>query len=224
MIDIPTSAKYEIIHEMVSREDNELTVVQMCEIAQVSRSGYYNYLACSDKRREKEEQARRDFEKILATYQHRGYKKGAKSIYMNLLHMQPPEHMNIKKIRRLMKKYDMRCPVRKANPHRRIAKALKTSNVADNFLNREFEERGPRKVLLTDITYIINGKAPRCYMSTIIDGCTKELLSWVLSDSLEIDFVLETVNKLIDEYGFSLISDTLIHSDQGSHYTMCQIH
>jgi hypothetical protein len=55
--------------------------------------------------------------------------------------------------------------------------------------------------------------------TTIIDACTKELLAWVLSGSLEIDFVLETVNHLIKEHGISLTAKTLIHSDQGSHYT-----
>lgn len=132
--------------------------------------------------------------------------------------MSPPSHMNIKKIRRLMKKYGLFCPIRKANPYRRMAKALNTAYVAPNLLNREFETQGPRKVLLTDITYIINGKAPRCYMSTIIDACTKELLAWVLSKSLEIDFVLETVNYLIENHGVSLTSETLINSDQGVHY------
>jgi transposase InsO family protein len=121
-----------------------------------------------------------------------------------------------------MKKYGLFCPVRKANPYRRMAKALKTNNVAPNLLNREFEEHGPRAVLLTDITYIINGKAPRCYMSTIIDACTKELLAWVLSESLEIDFVLETVSQLVERHGIALTSETLIHSDQGSHYTSVQ--
>jgi putative transposase len=62
--------------------------------------------------------------------------------------------------------------------------------VAPNLVNREFEEHGVRKILLTDITYIINGKAPRCYMSTIIDACSKELLAWVLSPSLEVDFCI----------------------------------
>jgi len=100
-----------------------------------------------------------------------------------------------------------------------MAKALKTSNFAPNLLNREFETQGPRAVLLTDITYIINGKAPRCYMCTIIDGCTKELLSWTLSESLEVDFVLETVNRLIEKHGISMNSETLINSDQGVHYT-----
>ena len=126
--------------------------------------------------------------------------------------------MNIKKIRRLMKKYGLFCPIRKANPYRRMAKAMASAYVAPNLLNREFETQGPRKVMLTDITYIINGKAPRCYMSTILDACTKELLAWVLSISLEIDFVLETVNQLIENHGVSLTSKTLIHSDQGSHY------
>jgi len=138
---------------------------------------------------------------------------------MRLLHMEPSVNMNIKKIRRLMKKYGLFCPIRKANPYRRMAKALRTSNVAPNLLSREFEKHGPRAVLLTDITYIINGKAPRCYMSTIIDACTKELLAWVLSESLEIDFVLETVDQLIENHSISLTARTLINSDQGAHYT-----
>lgn len=56
-------------------------------------------------------------------------------------------------------------------------------------------------------------------MSTIIDACTKELLSWVLSESLGIDFVLETVHQLIENYGISFTAETMINSDQGVHYT-----
>jgi len=215
---VPANAKYQIIHEMTQRKDNVLKVTWLCEAACVSRSGYYHYLATEDIRLEREKQDQQDFQIILEAYQHRGYNKGARSIYMRLLHMSPPVHMNIKKIRRLMKKYGLFCPIRKANPYRRMAKAMATAYVAPNLLNREFETRGARKVLLTDITYIINGKAPRCYLSTIIDACTKELLAWVLSESLEVDFVLETVNQLVENHGVSLSTETLIHSDQGSHY------
>jgi len=218
-VSIPANAKYAIIREMTLRDNNLLKISWLCETAGVSRSGYYHYLDTETLRQQREAQDRHDFEIILSAYQFKGYKKGAKSIYMRFLHMKPPVHMNIKKIRRLMKKYGLRCPIRKANYYRRMAKALATSNVAENLLSREFEAHGPRKVLLTDITYIINGKAPRCYMSTIIDACTKELLAWVLSESLEIDFVLETVNQLVEHYAVSLTSETLIHSDQGSHYT-----
>lgn len=138
---------------------------------------------------------------------------------MRPIHMNLSMVMNIKKIRRLMKKYGLKCLVRKANPYRRMAKALKTSYVAPNLLNREFEAHSPRAVLLTDITYISNGKAPRCYLSAIIDACTKELLAWVLSASLEVDFVLETVNQLIERHVPSLQAQVLFHSDQGAHYT-----
>ena len=99
-----------------------------------------------------------------------------------------------------------------------MAKALQTNNVADNILNREFKEHGPRMVLLTDITYIPYSNT-RCYLSTILDAFTKELLAYVLSESLEVDFVLETVNILIEKHGISLSAQTLVHSDQGCHYT-----
>lgn len=159
------------------------------------------------------------FAQILEAYRFRGCDKGARGIYMRLAHLDLPAVMNLKKIRRLMKKYGLKCPIRKANPYCRMAKALKTAYIASNLVNREFEAHGPRAVLLTDITYIINGKAPRCYMSTIIDGCTKELLAWALSESLEIDFVLETVNQLVEKHGISLNAETILHSDQGAHYT-----
>ena len=213
-----TSYKFQIIYEMVKSENNVLSVSMLCDIAQVSRSGYYRWINAEEKRKELEERDRKDFELILIAYQYRGYDKGARGIYMRLLHMNPPIIMNVKKIRRLMKKYNLFCPIRKANPYRRMAKALQTNNVADNILNREFKEHGPRTVLLTDITYIPYSNT-RCYLSTILDAFTKELLAYVLSESLEVDFVLETVNILIEKHGISLSAQTLVHSDQGCHYT-----
>ena len=203
---------------MIEKENNLLTVSMLCEIAQVSRSGYYNWVNSENARIEKENSDRRDFEIILQAFRYRGYDKGARGIYMRLIHMNPPVIMNVKKIRRLMKKYNLFCPIRKANPYRRMAKALKTNNVADNILNREFKEHGPRMILLTDITYIPYNNT-KCYLSTILDAFTKEILSYVLSDTLEVDFVLETINILIQTHGISLSAETLVHSDQGCHYT-----
>ena len=205
---------------MIQKENNVLTVSMLCDIAQVSRSGYYNWVNSKDIRTEKENKDRKDFELILEAYQYRGYNKGARGIYMRLLHMNPPVIMNVKKIRRLMKKYNLFCPIRKANPYRRLAKALKTNNVADNLLNREFKEHGPRMIILTDISYIPYNNT-RCYLSVMLDAFTKEVLSYVLSETLEIDFVLLTVNILIEKHGVSLKSKTLVHSDQGCHYTSC---
>ena len=212
--------KFEIIHDVVSKENNMLNISMLCDIAGVSRSGYYRWVNAAEHREKQELNDRADFEIILKAYNHRGYSKGAKGIYMHLIHQEEPIVMNLKKIRRLMKKYNLICPIRKANPYRRMAKALKTSNVAENLVNREFTKYGPRKILLTDITYIpYNGKF--CYLSTILDACTKQILAYVLSDSLEVDFVLETVNILIEKHGVDITTETIIHSDQGCHYTSC---
>lgn len=210
---------FAIIHDSLRNKEQVLTVSMLCEIAGVSRSGYYRWLSATPIRAEKEEKDRKDFELILTAYLFRGYNKGVRGIHMRLLHI--GIIMNPKKIRRLMRKYNLFCPIRKANPYRRMAKALRTNTVAENILNREFEAYGPRIVLLTDITYI---RFQDCflYLSTILDAFTKEALAHVLSDSLEIDFVLETIQMMHRDYGVELTAETMIHSDQGCHYTSIQ--
>lgn len=213
-----SSCIFEIISCTLKDSGNTISLSSLCAMAGVSRSGYYAWEKASAIRACREQQDRDDFDLILAAYKMHGYSKGARGICMALIHMNPPVVMNLKKIRRLMNKFNLICPLRKANPYRRLAKALKTSNVADNLLRREFESYGPRMVLLTDITYLpYNGIF--AYLSTILDAFTKQVLSYVLSPSLEIDFVLETVRQLIDKHGISLYAETIIHSDQGCHYT-----
>ncbi|MFQ7394060.1 MAG: DDE-type integrase/transposase/recombinase [Lachnospira eligens] len=51
------------------------------------------------------------------------------------------------------------------------------------------------------------------------DAYTEQVLSYVLSESLEVDFVLETVRNLIKNHGDTLKTDAVIHSDRGCHYT-----
>jgi len=134
MIESLPSAKYELIREMTERDNNQLNIVWLCEIAGVSRSGYYRWIAAEPERQKREEQDRSDFDLILEAYKFKGYAKGGRSIHMRLLHLETPAVMNLKKIYRLMNKYGLKCPIRKANPYRRISKALKTSNIADNLL------------------------------------------------------------------------------------------
>ena len=214
-IQAPAEVKFSLIYEAIKRDDNLLNISYMCRIAGVSRSGFYAWMAAAPARETREANDQADFALILEAYRFRGYAKGARGIHMRLLHV--GIIMNVKKIRRLMRKYGLMCPIRKANPYRRMAKALKTNNVAENIVNREFN-RGLRKVLLTDITYLPYADGT-CYLSTILDAFTHEILSYELSESLKVDFVIETVNQLIRQHGSSLDNETIVHSDQGCHYT-----
>ena len=217
-IQAPAEVKYNLIHEAIRREDNALNISALCRVAGVSRSGYYAWLDAAADRQRREEADSKDFALVKEAYAFRGYKKGARSIYMRLLHKKPPVIMNLKKIRRLMNKYGLFCPIRKANPYRRMAKAMKTSHVAENKVQRQFKGFEPRKALLTDITYLFYRKGV-CYLSPIMDVCTHEALAYELSDNLRVGFVLEMVDKMCDEYGAELDDTTIIHSDQGCHYT-----
>ena len=211
-----TQGKYEIIHTAVTRENNVLSISRMCEIAGVSRSGYYAWAAAAPVREKREEADRKDFDSILEAYKFRGYAKGARGIHMRLLHVGIV--MNIKKIRRLMKKFCLKCPFRGPNPSRQMAKAIKTNAVFPNVVNREFVKGGVRRVLLTDITYIFYDGGV-CYLSTILDAFTREILAYELSTNLMVVFVLNTVQALVDKHGSTLDDTTIIHSDQGCHYT-----
>ena len=53
---------------MYEREDCLLNIKHLCEIAGVSRSGYYHYLATADVRDEREEQDRKNVQMIIEAY------------------------------------------------------------------------------------------------------------------------------------------------------------
>ena len=217
-IQAPAEVKYGLIYEAIKQDGNALSISSLCEIAGVSRSGFYSWMNAAPARQVREEQDLADFTIIKAAYEYRGYKKGARSIYMRLLHLNPPVIMNLKKIRRLMSKYGLFCPIRQANPYRRMAKAMKTSHVADNVINREFKKFGPRRALLTDITYLFY-KGGVCYLSPVMDAYTHEVLAYEMSDNLRVDFVLKMIAQLVEKHGAELDDETIVHSDQGCHYT-----
>ena len=215
-IQAPAEVKFRLIQNAISHDNNLLSISALCRIAGVSRSGYYNWVGNEGVRQQQEDADKADFDLILEAYRFRGYPKGARAIHMRLLHT--GIRMNVKKIRRLMKKYGLVCPIRRPNPYRRMARDMQTNHVAPNVINREFRLHGERKILLTDITYLFY-RGGRCYLSVIMDAYTKEALAWQVSESLAVDFVLLTVEQLQQSHGMSLDSEVIVHSDQGCHYT-----
>ncbi len=133
-------------------------------------------------------------------------------------------HFNLKKIRRLMKKFGLKCPIRQANPYRRKMKATKKHSTCENIVNRVFKTGIPYNVLLTDITYLLYGNNKKCYLSTIKDAETHEILAYYISESMTIGISLETVKKLHRKKHIVLNKNVIMHSDQGVHYTSPKFH
>jgi len=189
----------------------------LCFQAGVSRSGYYNYLNSEEPRNKKESEDLKSKELILKAFNRRGFKKGARSIRM-ILENDFNVIFNLKKIRRIMKKYRIVCPHRRPNPYKNIAKATKEHSSVPNILDRKFKQEVPGKVLLTDISYLTYGNGQRAYLSAIKDGSTNEILSYEVSHNLSLDIALNTVKRLIRRKS-KLHPECFIHSDQGFHYT-----
>ena len=71
----------------------------------------------------------------------------------------------------------------------------------------------PDHVWSIDITYIPI-KHDWLYLVAIIDWYSRYVLDWQLSDTMEIDFVLDTSHKALE-----ISTPEIMNSDQGSHFT-----
>lgn len=57
------------------------------------------------------------------------------------------------------------------------------------------------------------------YLFTIKDGSSNDILAYHVLDSITLDIVTTTIDKLISQHKDSLYQDAFIHSDQSVHYT-----
>ena len=176
----------------------------LCELANVSRSGYYKWLLKADQQDKDYE----DYLKINAIFVQGKSKYGFRSIKMRL-----PD-MNHKKIQHIMKKYNLVSKVRRKNPYKAIMKKTMEHRIFPNKLKREFFQLIPYRVFCTDITYM-RFSGSFVYLSVVKDIASGEVIAWYLSMTLEMTLVTETLNAIKPE----TCENVMIHSDQGFHYT-----
>jgi len=72
----------------------------------------------------------------------------------------------------------------------------------------------PNRVWCTDITYIPTEKG-FVYLTAIMDWCSRYVLSWEVSNSLESSFCVSALERAIARYG----TPEIFNSDQGCQYT-----
>ena len=129
---------------------------------------------------------------------------------LNLTHH---EQINRKRVIRLMREMGLEAiyPKPKKGPfdpnelHKRYPYLLKNLPIVR-----------PNQVWGTDITYIrlLQGF---CYLEAIIDWYSRYVVAWTLSETLEIQFCLENLQRAL-----SLATPEIHNSDQGSHFTSPQ--
>lgn len=116
-------------------------------MAEVSRSGYYRWIRCEDKRKIWEEHDKQDASLIQDHFEAWKKKAGALVIKMRL-ERRNGVIMNLKKIRLLMRKFKWIAAIRQINPYRKMAKATQEHRTCPNLLERKFHQGEPEKVSL----------------------------------------------------------------------------
>ena len=187
----------------------------LCNIANVSVSGYYRYLKYKNYKKEKDYQ---DYLLIKYIFEKKKERAGARVIKMELESINIV--MNLKKIRRIMKKYGLVCKIRRVNKARVSLKKNKENMFVKNLLKRRFKQYIPYTTLSTDITYLKH-KDRFSFLSTAKDLASGEILVYELSKYMNLELVLNTIDKLEAYYKARKLNmkNVLIHSDQGFQYT-----
>lgn len=213
-MEVTAKKKFELIHSAI-KKSKDLSVKTLCEIAKVSRSGYYNWQKTKDKQMIKDKDDLEIIKKIFDAEKQKAGWRTIKMILENNLGMM----MNHKKIRRIMNKYDLKTRIRRKNPYKTMAKKTQEHLTCPNILNRKFDVSKPYSVYSTDITYLFYGNGKKAYLSAVKDLASNEIAAFSLSQSINMGLVFDTLAKTIDITPKASLEYLMLHSDQGFHYT-----
>ena len=124
------------------------------------------------------------------------------------------------KLARIMHEYSLNPPYnRKRFPPEYYVQKKETQKSQEriNVLNREFKAQRPGEKLVTDITYIRVTEG-WLYLSAVIDLFNDDVIAFMMSDQLNVEFAINTLNALSDS-GYVHEVACIFHSDQGFTYT-----
>jgi putative transposase len=116
--------------------------------------------------------------------------------------------VNRKRVIRLMKKMGLQAIF----PKRNLSKASENSIKYPYLLKNLIIDR-PNQVWATDITYIRVGGG-YLYLTAVMDWYTRFILSWRLSNTMDVTFCLEALEEALN-----IGKPEIFNSDQGSQYT-----
>ena len=176
-------------------------------MADVSRSGYYEWLKHADD----EPKDYDDYLLIKEIFDAGKSKYGWRQVKMHLKRKKDVV-MNHKKIIRIMRKYDLRTKIRRKNPYKAIMKKTAEHRTFSNQLDRQFTQTIPFRFFCTDITYLFYNNRV-AYLSVVKDIASGEIAAWFLLPYITMELVLKTIQQM------KSYQNALIHSDQGFHYT-----
>ena len=187
----------------------EFRVSRLCRMLEVSRSGYYEWLARpsntqAEADRQLQEKVQHYFAQGRGTYGTRRIK-----------HLLAQEGLPVSRRRlgRLLAQAGLRCKTRRKCKAPTTAGQAQT--VAPNQLNREFTVPEPATIYVGDITYLPTGEG-WLYLAVVLDLCSRAVVGWSMANHMRAELVHQALSMAICQR--QPAAGLLMHTDRGSQY------
>lgn len=184
---------------MIERQDRQLSLSEQAQLLSLSRASlYYRAVPPSPE----EIRLKHRIDELYTARPFYGSRR------MTVVLCREGEAINRKRVQRYMREMGIEGIAPGAN----LSKRAQAHRVYP-YLLRTLKIERVNQVWGIDITYIrlLSGWL---YLVAILDWHSRYIVSWELSDTLEMPFVLKTVN-----HGLQTARPEILNSDQGSHFT-----
>ena len=199
---------------MIEAQRANYSITMLCEVLEVSTSGFYDWRRAKDKESDPARAAQD--QKLMSQLQiQHAFHRSAYGTRRHAVELSQAcgEHIGRKKVRRLMRQGAVIAKQTKA--FRVTTNSEHAYPVADNLLNREFRVNEPNKAWVGDLTYLPTTEG-WLYLVVVIDLFSRKVVGWSIGKYATRKLVIEAMTMAISRRGVE--ADQLFHSDRGVQY------
>jgi len=194
----------------ISENRGIFRVGRMCNILDVSRSGYYAWVKRPDSIRKTENRKLAIQIKVINGDRHKRV-YGSPRIYRDLRDRVISCGRN--RVARIMKQEGIRAIV--PRKYKATTDSKHNLPVASNLLKQDFDIKEPNKVWMADITYIATFEG-WLYLASVIDLGSRRIKGWAMNNRITKELVLDALKMAICNQPEA--EGIIHHSDRGSQY------
>ena len=195
--------------EFIRHNRKEYKVIRLCEVLEVSTTGFYDWLDRPESNRQREN--RRITDKIKQSHQRSREIYGSPKIHEDLI--AEGETCSVNRVARLMKEADI-----KSKMARKFVITTDSKNTQEpppDLLQRRFRVGQRDKAWVSDTTFIATREG-WLYLAVVLDLFSRQVIGWAMSDRNNTDLVQDALTMAIWRRG--KVKGVIVHSDQGSTY------
>ena len=201
-------------HAWITEHRDSFPIALMCDLLEVSRSGYYDSIGRPVSKRAERTAKIHDSVKQVFDESHAIY--GPAKVTETLAERAELETACRNTVARAMKDLGLKSRVRKGFKPT-TTRSDPSKRPAPNVLDRCFEADGPNKKWVTDITYM-KTSAGWVYLAVVLDLFSRKVVGWAMGDSLATPLVSDALRRAIESRQPKR-GELLRHSDRGCQYT-----